>query len=494
MSITEYSFTVKTPVHIGSGERLGKMDFLLERNQCLIIDLDMVLFELKDNSSALDEFGGEKFNINDFLKKYKISPSKVKKYSLRNPENVKPFNIQEMLKTGMGNALLPGTSIKGAIRTVILWHLFKDTDKGKAADILNKVLKSKVKKEQADNELDHFLFGSDPNHDFLRGLQVGDVEFKLSDLKLLECKVLSFKEYNSFGWKRMGRGGFNTPNPRQATSVYCESLALNAVSIGRIKFEEFLFENTLSIKELRFSDKKELLDILPQKCNKFTESFIVSEIDFFESCKMKEMVEFYGTLREEIPRDGESFYLHLGWGSGWRGMTGNYLSGDNLEALRKKFNMGKQNFLIFPKTRKIAFENGKPKYPLGWIKIEKIKEDVIHKEQSVDIITSKPVPASQTEFMKIFEDFRLSPSPENFRKFIEKIKPEEIEDLKVLSFENMRDSINIGFVTPLAESDIHAEIKKVLAGKLLEVIEKGKKWKRDKLAKYEKLQTIAGEN
>lgn len=509
MSINEYSFTIQTPVHIGNGERLGKMDFILERNQCLIIDLDMVLSELKDNQSALNEFGGEKFNIRDFLQKYKIPPANVQKYSLPNPGNIRPFNIQEMIKTGMGNALLPGSSIKGSIRTVMLWHLLKDTERKKATDILIGILKSKVKKEQADNELDHFLFGRNPNHDLLRCLQVGDVEFNLSDLKLLECKVLSLNEHNGFGWKKMGKGGFNTPNAREGSSICCESLARDAVSIGRIKFEEFLFENPLTIKELGFSDKKELLVGLPHKCNEFTESFIASEIDFFTSCKMKKMVEFYETLKEEIPQDGGSFFLHLGWGSGWRGMTGNYLDDEYIKGFREKYGkfsnqMGKNikdkatgswvQFPIFPKTRKIAFENGKPKYPLGWIKIEKVKEDAIHKDQPVEIITPKPEPAPETEFMKNFEDFRLNPSPENFKKFIEKIKPEEIDELKVVSFEEMRNSINIGFVAPLAASDIRAEIKKVLAVKLLDVIEKGKKWKGDKLEKYEKLQTIAEEN
>jgi CRISPR-associated protein Csm5 len=488
----KYSFAIKTPVHIGTGERLGRMDFILQGNLCVIVDFDKVLFEFKDKPEALNKFEEEGFAMRDLSLKYKIAPAMVQKYSLHNPGNIRPFNIQEMIKTGMGNPLMPGTSIKGAIRTVLLWHLFEEKNKKETANILKRILDSEVKKEQADDELDHFLFGPDSNHDLLRGLQVGDVEFKLSHLQLLESRVLSLEGNNGFGWKKMGKGGFNTPDPKKATPTCCESLSPGAVSVGRLKLEGFLFDNSLAKRELGFSDKKELLVNLPEKCNQYAKVFIANEIDFFESCNMEEMVNFYNALQKEIPEDKGFFLLHLGWGSGWRGMTGNYLSEADLIDFRKRFSMGEKSFPVFPKTRKIAFENSKPKYPLGWIKVEKIKEGVSKKDQPIEIITTKPKAPPQSELMKNFEEFRLSPSPGNFRKFIEKIKPDEIDELKRLSFEKLRESINIGFVTPLIECEASDEIKKVLAGKFLEFIKKSKKWKGAKLEKYNNLKAMAG--
>jgi len=493
----EFSFTIKTPVHVGSGEKLGKIDFILQTNQCVIINIDDFLYELRDNPSALNEFGGEHFNISNFLKQYKIPQGKVQRYSLPNPDNIKPFNIQELVKTGMGNPLLPGTSIKGAIRTVILWHLFKNADQGKIADTLNTILNSNVKKEQADGDLDHFLFGSNPNHDFMRSLQVGDVEFNLSDMRLLETKVLSLTQDNGFGWKKMGKDGFNDPNPKKATSICCESLALGATSNGRIKMDNFLFADTPAVKqELGFSDKREMIADLPQKCNEYAKTFIAGEIAFFENCRMNDMVSFYTALQEEIPQGNDSFILHLGWGSGWRGMTGNYLSEDNLEAFKKRFGLGKLSFPVFPKTRKIAFEKEKPKYPLGWIKIEKIKEEMTRQGQPVPItittVTQKP--KTQSELEKNFEAFRLSPSPENFNKFIDTIKEEDTAELEKLSFKGLKNSVNIGFASPLIEADMPLDLRKILAIKMLEVLEKNKKWSDDKLAKYKKLQEMVKQN
>jgi len=42
--------------------------------------------------------------------------------------------------------------------------------------------------------------------------------------------------------------------------------------------------------------------------------------------------------------------------------------------LRRKFRLGKARVPEFPKTRRIVFEDEKPKYPLGWIKL-KVKNE-----------------------------------------------------------------------------------------------------------------------
>ena len=193
--IKEYRYTLKTPVHVGSGEKLGQIDFVLQRNQCIVVDIERLLQELKDNSQALNEFAHGSFNIADFLKKYKILPGSVRKYTIQNPNNIERiYNIQEFVKTGMGNPIIPGSSIKGAIRTALLWHLLRSTtDKSRINEILHDVLNSDVKKEKASSSLSKEFFGPDPNYDFLRILHVGDVELQMADMKLVESKVLNYQ-------------------------------------------------------------------------------------------------------------------------------------------------------------------------------------------------------------------------------------------------------------------------------------------------------------
>jgi len=165
-------------------------------------------------------------------------------------------------------------------------------------------------------------------------------------------------------------------------------------------------------------------------------------------------------------------------------MTGNWIDGKKIGEIRKRFRLGKSGFPIFPKTRKIAFGNGNPASPFGWLKIEKVQPE---KE-------SKPVTVLQSEFITNFEEFRLRPSPENFKNFVEKIKSEDINELKELSFKKMKGLINIGFITPLVECKGSEEVKKIIAARLLKVIKMRKNWNSQKVKKYHQLENMASEN
>jgi hypothetical protein len=54
--------------------------------------------------------------------------------------------------------------------------------------------------------------------------------------------------------------------------------------------------------------------------------------------------------------------------------VGRLLDPISLRDLRRKFRLGKAGVTEFPKTRRLVFEDGKPKYPLGWV-VEVWKEE-----------------------------------------------------------------------------------------------------------------------
>jgi CRISPR type III-A-associated RAMP protein Csm5 len=93
--------------------------------------------------------------------------------------------------------------------------------------------------------------------------------------------------------------------------------------------------------------------------------------------------EFYAdleTTHAALP-DG-AFLLNIGWGSGWEVKTigdllRTALGDDGFVQLRQRYRLGAdprtgQMHLNapFPKTRRIAYEGGAPRWPLGWIKME----------------------------------------------------------------------------------------------------------------------------
>jgi len=386
-TVRKYKISIITPVHIGNGNKLSQVDFVLDKGMLRVIDIDEVIskiqnnqkalaiFNLQDNPEALiNEFEQGRFNMKEFLDAYKISYSSVEKYSCRCSYS-NPREISEFMKTGLGRPYIPGSSIKGALRTVILWHLIKDSKPKEVTDRLEQILNPDVGEKQDNNLLNKHLFGKNPNYDFLRGLQVGDAGFEIKDIAAGETKVLNIDENRQYGWKKLGKYGFTTHNHKEATSIFTEMLNKEATSEVAIKIESFLFDYPLAKKQLGFNDKKKYLTQLAKKCNEYAKEFIKNELDFYHSYKMNPLEKFYEQL--QVPDDNDGFLLHLGWGSGWRGMTGNWLDDKYLRRFREKFSMRKsfgewQQFPIFPKTRKIIFENNQP-YPLGWVKMEEVK-------------------------------------------------------------------------------------------------------------------------
>ncbi|MFZ5996178.1 MAG: type III-B CRISPR module RAMP protein Cmr6 [Nitrospirota bacterium] len=83
-------------------------------------------------------------------------------------------------------------------------------------------------------------------------------------------------------------------------------------------------------------------------------------------------------------------------------------------------------------------------------------------------------------------------NPETFSVFIKELKADDMEKLKMLSFKGMESVINIGLLGTLESAEISAEIKKVIAQKMLEICKEPDKKYTEKLEKYRKLQALGG--
>ena len=276
--------------------------------------------------------------------------------------------VREHIKT-KEEAYIPGSSVKGAIRTAILWWVLKNDPNrfNRAKRPLENLVRSRdrVDKKRVADEIEKEVFGIDPTHDLLKALQVSDTNaVATNNLKIEEVRTLTTTP-RGHNWK-----SFYT---------YVEALKPGTKLVLETKIDEFLLEDDAA-SELHFENKKRLVREIPRICNEFADMFIEDEMRFFRQYnrpgELDDVLEFYEMLRER--REEESFLLHLAWGSGWHGMTvGRLLQGEpdfDFFGLRKRFSLGKrrnQRFFVseFPKTRRIVFKDGKPKYPLGWLKI-----------------------------------------------------------------------------------------------------------------------------
>jgi CRISPR-associated protein Csm5 len=389
--IYKYYIKIITPVHIGSGNEYGKWDFSTEGNKVFIVDINELLERNTNNTYLISHFAEDTHkNLTELLNKAKIKDPPTLYHLAGDIQNMQKLN--EHIKTS-GEPYIPGSSIKGAIRTAILWKLAKD----KMVEV-EKILKKHPTK---DDEVIAILFGKDPKFDILKTLHTSDVIFNKNDLKVIQTKVLS-KSDGSFKYKSIRN------NP---ISIHNESLKedANSSSVLRINIDAYLIE-----KESWFKQNSDYLKNFEHICREFAMHFIEQEIQFFKDCNCKVLRDYYEDLLKKVTKNKESIYIHLGWGIGWRSMTGNYIpdaapdkiltkirEGERLGKFlnntkktkcpfcgsrgikiddrkgecidcKKRFD-SREIYPAFPKSRKIIYINENNLLPPGWIKLESIK-------------------------------------------------------------------------------------------------------------------------
>lgn len=396
----KYKLVTLSPIHIGSGEKISPVEYVID-SKFNRIDMDGLFKDEKFNVNGFIEdagFGsfylGERYS--NIAKKYvlyslNISKDAVDYIMSRNSE------IQEFIKTG-GKPYIPGSSIKGAIRTAIMWYALKNDEElyFGLEDYVNKIwdrTERKPDKKWAGSKIEKMIFGKDPNHDLMRAFHISDTEeMNPNNLKIENVKILSTRKVG-YGYK-----GFNS---------IVEALKKKVITNINIKIDDFLMKEK---EKLGFNEKIiNYLHDFGEICNEYAKNLIEYELNFFTKYndgRINQIIDFYEGLYDEIEN---GILLRLAWGTGWHGMTvGTEIDEEIMDELRPIYDLGKivhkecggqvtidrrnkgkffckkcrrgnidrkdiEIVKPFPKTRKIVFENNIAKYPLGWIKLEEMR-------------------------------------------------------------------------------------------------------------------------
>lgn len=378
------SIEILSPVHIGSGIKLTEgIDFINTGQSVEIISQADLMSYFEENPDELNKFIACNYDIRQLSK----SPGS-RKYNL---EIRKSKEIFEFLRNGFGKPYIPGSSIKGSIRTIILKKIFDNLTENEKNKLLQKTCELNKKSEFASQPILEDIFGKDQQYNLMRTLEIFDFYFEPEDVDLSKVLVLSFTNESgtSYGWKQMGRPSRNVSNIKEATSIFVESLLVGAKSYGSISLNKFLMENKEAKEKLNFDNPfLKNIESLIKAINDYSLDKLNSEKNFFEKLNSKmtlsSLIANIDSIIEKIKKlQKNEFILRLSWRSGWKSMTGDFireLKKDEkekwIEYFREKYcnqnkmKMGRPGFSIFPKTRKIVFEDEQPSYLTGWIKVK----------------------------------------------------------------------------------------------------------------------------
>ena len=342
-------------VHVGSGETLQyDADFVRGNHQgedmLAVFDLRKIAdiigaqnipfwvsaIENGDSTEVIIKRFAPNANIADYAKRMILLWANVRSSD----------TLKEQIHDGRGVPYIPGSSIKGAIRTAVLASLVS-----KLPNVENK-LKNRFGKISA-NQVESELFGGDPNKDVFRFLQVGDAYFGKNYEWAQRMVNINERERSSF-WDTEKSQLIETIGPEDTSEF---QMRLNMMGYDLSKSKD---------KVPNIPDCMRSLPALFETINAHTQHLLVTEKKYWEE---REANDDSGRVMDYLDRidsmldsskqceKGKECVLRIGHGSGWRFITGAWAENlDNFASLvvpaSRPRNREYEQY-DFPKTRRV---------------------------------------------------------------------------------------------------------------------------------------------
>lgn len=350
----EITVTTLTPLHIGTGRTLTRnFDFRSHRGTTYRLSDEGMIDALYARDPKITEQlmrtpPGELLKIEDLDPK-----SPFVRYAL--PGQPKGREFREQIKDVHDRPYLPGSSLKGALRTVIAWHGWKEQRLS-----LKSVYVGGGR--SAAKDIEGKIFGRDPkrgrhspHYDLLRALHIADSSSVATAALMMEqVHVVSQR--------------------RQGASIDIEAVSAGTKFVVQGSFDESIFSHWASKRQGFPLPHSDWLHNIPAIARARAAERIKRELSWWrggsEPVKLREIQSSLGNASED------SFPLQLGFGTGWEGTTiGAPVTQDSdWPSNYKRLNLGyiprrKEKVRVedFPSSRRMIIRNRTQLIPLGWV-------------------------------------------------------------------------------------------------------------------------------
>lgn len=386
-----------TPIHIGTGDVLkGNFEYVYfsKTRKIAVIDMEKVLNVMGNSAEEVDEWVKIIDSGQDLLKHLQkrttnLAPEAIASriITVSGKAPLTENTIKEQLHLGsQKQATIPGSSLKGSIRTAILTKLILEKpDFVKNDKHLGTQKRNRGFKFQDSQIVANYLGkGTRPNRegeiqpsantDLLRLLRIGDIYFNTTTI-LVKSNVIN--------WFRSGWG------EKERESSFWECIPSGQSSKGSIQIPKDLINTVIregrrtkfNYQHIKNNSNLFKIKYLFKVIREHTKELVNQEIDFWEEeenpIAIGDYLEHLKTIKATIETCGENAcVLRVGAGSGWEFMTGRWLKAkagddyiledDTWNDLKEQLRKGNySDNMIFPKTRKMLMEG----VPLGFLKL-----------------------------------------------------------------------------------------------------------------------------
>lgn len=358
-----YDVTVSliSPMHIGNGNVLLRgYDFRTIGRQTWVLDQDAILAGEYDRASDREP-NWERLALppGQLVQDHELHEgSPFVRYALAGRTTVD--QIREQIKDVYGQCYLPGSSLKGALRTILMSHAIRSgsfkPDLAQLGD----------RREWAGQAWEREVFGRNPNYDLLRALVVADSDplpVSPSPLMLFNVQVFT--------------------GAAPGSPIVVEALKPDAVLHTTLRVDDYLFSD--AARKLGFEDRREWLENLPRIAGSVSQARIERELAWYRGKSGFQAAQsLYRTLSKASVGE-RAFLIQVGWGVGWTGKSvGQWLPKSSQDQLRRRYKLGRPPQTgrdwepdlgrPFPRSRRLRARRSQGQVvadvPLGWALVE----------------------------------------------------------------------------------------------------------------------------
>ncbi len=381
--------TLKSPLFIGgSVQTLNPVDYIRYGNYLYPIS-EQAFFEFLQEKNLLDLFSlqlGKKYRSpQDLLKDKNLLNKEALNRISKESIKVAPQNYfreyHPFIKDIYQQPYVPGSAVKGALRTGILYGILQKMKMNNIKQY-NKLVVQKIesiKHKKGNNiafldnierqSLQNFYLNyrglgkvENPHKDLLRAIKVSDSNsLSQNQTTIMEIKVLNFNNESQLYCK---------------ASVFVECLPAETEVEFEISIDEHIydiFKSGSTTESLPFEDIEDIFSFWKQ----LSKGIFADEYKYFEFA-LNNRIDNHSKTRISINpllnyyrRPTEEVNFRLGWGSGLNSMTMLLLLEPKLRQQWGRV-VSDRDFPLFPKTRKIIWDNDQLLSPLGWAKLDVI--------------------------------------------------------------------------------------------------------------------------
>jgi CRISPR-associated protein Csm5 len=354
---------VLSPIHIGNGEKISRLEFLVEKGRLKVYKFDRIISAIErianpqlKNNAYLWFKTSKNLSLEEFLRNFKLTLEP--NYELEINGSLNSYQVEEFIKTLEG-PYIPGSELKGSIRHLIACAWFMDKPDlviEKVRQLLNSG-RAKDQREQnnVEGELERSVF-----------YPKGEKDAKFDMLKVLSIPDSQPLPYQSLRVEVPKLIGSNR------TLYPCEALKEGVefemeININKNAYRGLETQRKLPEIGKHFSDENTFWNFLTDCSRKFYSKLLDEEIEFFRN-RQPNTEEHLKRLKNYLNTGG--VLLRLGKHEGILSTTLLLIVKDKDKALFDKFFRTTQN-IVREQTNKTRRVNSQG-LTFGWILLERL--------------------------------------------------------------------------------------------------------------------------